>query len=756
MSLAAALFILVPIGLIHVAVRRRRGALAFQLALDVALLLLPGRILLSGAHLGPGMAGAQPWGAPVTVAGSPEQSDLPLQFGVWWEEVRRLAREGQPPWISDRIGGGAPLFAAGQSGLPFPLQLPVWLLGASDGTDVMAVWKLEAAALGGFLLLFRFGVRPAAAAVGSLAFAFGLYSLSWLVVPLAWIVAATPWAWRALVGTLRGRGSEAAFLAVLLGVLAGWSVHPESAAFLWLAVGVGGVVLAWGRWRRLRRLLAPFACALAVAAIGALPTIATIAGSSRSAAVLAGPIYPGEGVDWSMRAHTMALALTPWRDGSPVDGSWIWPFPAAAVAVSVGAAAVALAVGARPRRRHARLALALATIGCLAGIMVWQIPGPAHLLARMAVIGLLNWSRAGFLLGFAVAGLAGLACDAWLRRPGRTGLVAAAAAVQLALILLLVTSSVPGSSARSWRAAGAPAVLALLAPAGAALGGWPVAATVLAEEVAQGWDVLPASRSASGVSPIAVALRRGIDEDGGRILGLGDALPANLAARWGASDLRSHDPVRPIDLARLHRALGAVGSDLPGPITRPWAGLAGAWGVRWLVAPSEGLHGQISASWSEVYHGEDGRLYRNSRALPVIRVASRTVDPPGRAAEGAWEGIDFAETAVVDERLPVNGTGSLVVLSNRPSSVAVQVRVSGDVLVVLHVPRAPGWRASVDGLPSRIVTADLAAMGVVVQAGVHEVRWEYRPPGLWLGVALTLGGLAGCAWLARRPRRRQE
>ncbi|MGC8917624.1 MAG: hypothetical protein ACP5NF_11675, partial [Thermoanaerobaculum sp.] len=25
--------------------------------------------------------------------GSPEQSDLPLQFAVWWEEVRRLARE---------------------------------------------------------------------------------------------------------------------------------------------------------------------------------------------------------------------------------------------------------------------------------------------------------------------------------------------------------------------------------------------------------------------------------------------------------------------------------------------------------------------------------------------------------------------------------------------------------------------------------------------------------------------------------------
>ena len=188
-----ALWILVPLVLAHLLVLRRRAVLRFQLVVDVMLLLLVGRLLLAGGHLGPGVPGAQAWGAPRTVAGSPEQTDLPLQLAPWWEESRRLIAAGQPPWVTERIGGGTALFAHGQSGLPFPLHLPVLVLGAESGTDVMAVWKLEIAALGMFvLLLVRLRLRWAAAAAGGLAWGFGLYALSWLVSPVGWVLAATP------------------------------------------------------------------------------------------------------------------------------------------------------------------------------------------------------------------------------------------------------------------------------------------------------------------------------------------------------------------------------------------------------------------------------------------------------------------------------------------------------------------------------------------------------------------------------------
>ncbi len=108
-------------------------------------------------------------------------------------------------------------------------------------------------------------------------------------------------------------------------------------------------------------------------------------------------------------------------------------------------------------------------------------------------------------------------------------------------------------------------------------------------------------------------------------------MPANLPARLGLADLRSNDPVRPLALARLHRAFGAAGMDLPGPVTTPWAGLAGAWGVRWLVAPASGLEGPATAGWQEVYANAHARIYRNTRALGEVRLAGATVALPRSA-----------------------------------------------------------------------------------------------------------------------------
>lgn len=754
MDATVALWILVPIALVHLAVRRSRAWLRFQVLVDVALLLLPGRTLVRGLHIGPGLPGAAAWGAPVAVAGSTEQSDLPLEFSAWWGEVRRLAAKGELPWISDRIGGGVPLYANGQTNLPFPLQLPVWFLGPDRGSDVMAVWKLELCALGAFLLLGRLGVRAGPATAGALAFGFGLYQLSWLVVPLAWVVAFTPWAWWLLLGALRGDRRQMALLAMLLGVLAGWSVHPETAVFLWLALGAGGVVLAWGRRRRLLRLLVPFALALPVAAVGTIPVLATIAGSSKLAQSRAGPAYSSPGVTCSLRTRMVPLLLTPWREGQPAAGTWGLPFPHAAVALGVGALPVALLLVNVPlRRRHRRFALMLAVTGIGAAGLVYQLPVFSQVGARLPVLGAMTWARAGFLVALALAVLAGLSLDAWLRRPDRRRLVLAAAVVQAAVLILLLTA--PGPVPRAaWLAAVLPGALAVFAAAPSAAA-WGVPVLIGLEAVTLGLDVLPASRPGDREQAIVRELSSRTSREGGRVLGVEGALPANLAARLGVADLRSADPVRPLALAHLHQALGATGMDLAGPVTTPWAGLAGAWGVRWLAAPPEGLAGQAAAGWREVFRNGAGRVYANSRALPVLRLATIAVTPPGDAASGGWEAVDFASTAVTEGPVPVRGEGTLEVVEDRPARHVARVRCRGTVLAVLHVPEAPGWRIFLDGRPQHPVDADLGAMGVVVPEGGHVVRWEYAPPGLVPGLVLTFVGLAGCLALAVcSPRRR--
>lgn len=240
------------------------------------------------------------------------------------------------------------------------------------------------------------------------------------------------------------------------------------------------------------------------------------------------------------------------------------------------------------------------------------------------------------------------------------------------------------------------------------------------------------------------------------MLATGAALPANLAARLGLADVRSMDPVRPGALARLHEAMGAAGGDLPGPVTTPWAGLAGAWGVRWLATPPEGLAGPAGAGWREVSRSEVGRLYTNTRALLALRLASRVVPPPGEASAGAWESVDFAITAVAAEPVSAGGEGTVTSVEDRPWRRVARVHSKGRVVAVLHAPRAPGWRVFLDGREVRPLTVNLAAMGVVVPDGEHEVRWQYAPPGLALGSVLSLAGLAGCLVLSlSSPRRRR-
>ncbi len=756
MDLATLAWALLPVAAVHLAVRRRRVLLLTLLLVDVGVALLLGRVAVSGAVLGAGVPGSAAWGVSATHPGSPEQTDLPLQFHVWWEEVRRLLRAGQPPWLSDRIGGGTGLLAHGQTGLPFPLHLPVWVLGAERGTVVMAVWKLVLAGLGVAVFLLRLGVRPAAVIAAGAGWAFNLYLLSWLVVPLAWVVAASGWVLWALFGTLRGSRRAAALAALLLGVLCGWSVHPESAVFLLVAAGAMGFVVGWGRRRRLRRLAAPMLLLGAVAGVGALPTLAAIRDSSKLAGSTAEPLYPFKWLTPPVKARLVAQALVPWRDGHPADGTWRLSFPAAPFAASAGTVPLVLLLAGGVRRRHRRVAGGLAALAVGALVLEFQPPLLTSLLASLPGLGTMTWVRAAFLLPLAVTMLGALGLDAWLRRPRSSRssrLALAAGAVQVAVVIAALVPGPRPLHPAALRTAFLPGAVAALSPLLPAAGGAALPLLAAAEAVAQGWEVLPgvAPRPPEGEAiEVLVSLAAGQEQ---RVIGLGPALPANVAARWGLADLRAHDPVRPRTLARLHAALGAEGADLAGEVTRPWAGLAGAWGVQWLVTPPAGVPPAPAASWLEVWRGEGGRIYANKRSLPIVRLARRALPPPGDAGTGGWEDVDFATTAVVEGAQPrLGGEGRLSVLDQRPYHWRVKVRADGEVLAVLHVPRAAGWRVILDGREVPMLTANLGAMGVVIPAGEHVVEWSYAPPGLAGGVVLTCLGLAGCLWLASRRR----
>lgn len=59
-------------------------------------------------------------------------------------------------------------------------------------------------------------------------------------------------------------------------------------------------------------------------------------------------------------------------------------------------------------------------------------------------------------------------------------------------------------------------------------------------------------------------------------------------------------------------------------------------------------------------------------------------------------------------------------------------------LLFFSVPADPGFKATVDGKPTRILKANLGLSAIVVDKGRHHIRFEYTPEGLKAGAMISL------------------
>lgn len=87
------------------------------------------------------------------------------------------------------------------------------------------------------------------------------------------------------------------------------------------------------------------------------------------------------------------------------------------------------------------------------------------------------------------------------------------------------------------------------------------------------------------------------------------------------------------------------------------------------------------------------------------------------------------------------GRGESLILSYTPEQVLIQVEADRPGYLILTDAFYPGWRATVDGQPVKILRAGPYFRAVPVEAGQHWVEFIYRPLSFRLGVALSLVAL---------------
>jgi uncharacterized membrane protein YfhO len=53
-----------------------------------------------------------------------------------------------------------------------------------------------------------------------------------------------------------------------------------------------------------------------------------------------------------------------------------------------------------------------------------------------------------------------------------------------------------------------------------------------------------------------------------------------------------------------------------------------------------------------------------------------------------------------------------------------------------------GWEARIDGHPEKVVRANYFLQAVLIRAGGGDVVLEYKPSGIWVGLAITVASVS--------------
>jgi hypothetical protein len=126
--------------------------------------------------------------------------------------------------------------------------------------------------------------------------------------------------------------------------------------------------------------------------------------------------------------------------------------------------------------------------------------------------------------------------------------------------------------------------------------------------------------------------------------------------------------------------------------------------------------------------------------VPGYRIEADRARAWARAARGE---LDWSREVFLDRepRPAPGGKRSFVIAriaEDLPERVAADINSGAAGILVLADLDYPGWKASVDGHPAPILSADGYLRAVALSAGAHRVVFRYRPISLYAGAALSL------------------
>jgi len=583
------------------------------------------------------------------------------------------------------------------------------------------------------------------------------------------VMAWAGWLFAGAVLIIRGgrRLRSVALFSVAL-ACAVYAGEPEAVVFLGITVGILALVIAGSRLRQFGGagpILRPVVD-LAVAGVIGVALSAPLVLPGTQVGALSLRNFRGGQV--SLSGPSSAARALPLRDlvhvlfqgfdGLPVIGNqWFADryiyFDTVAY---VGVIAVVLAVLALAMRWREPEVLAFGAIAVLMAAFVFATPVVAVLDNLPSFLRGILWYRALAPMAFALSVLAGVGTDAVVRQgtTHRARMWIGAAFGGMGLILMALWlfgrgNLLPAQVSvrdRSFIWPVAETVLGIAIVAGLAFasrrgrrtqrGTWAgtgavAAAALLACEtvflVTAGSPIWASSPRSFEPPTAAVAqLQRSV---GSALVGFGTGacgaigITPDVNAAYGVRELAVYDPVIPLAYFNSWKAETGQLAGPPGGFTYcptiTTATIARRYGVGYVLEQS-GLPGPSGAVFDRMIGDED--LYR----IPGAALATLTNAPEGGGIPG-----------------PDAPGQPLAVTHPDPASWRVSTGSARAAILRLRLTNLPGWRASIDGRPLRL----LPYSGVMLQAripqGDHVIRLTYWPQSLTLGLVLAVSAATG-------------
>ena len=205
-----------------------------------------------------------------------------------------------------------------------------------------------------------------------------------------------------------------------------------------------------------------------------------------------------------------------------------------------------------------------------------------------------------------------------------------------------------------------------------------------------------------------VARLRQVAGPSGRILGLGQEWPPNVAMRYGLSDIRNYDS---IELSR---------------------------NLDWLAAiyePSrEARSSRRSITWDGVIRTQERLIESGVRAIVAAT-------PPPRSLGANVDRVGSAYVIGLDAAPITETTAGIRPRSflHSPGDMQVDIDLERADTLIVRETFAPGWRMYVDGRPTPITPYREIFLSVPLGRGRHVVHLFYDPLEVRVAIATSLG-----------------